>query len=336
MADPIFKKFLDMIGEDIFDADIYVNYSQETGLVQPLNWINNQTRLNQGNMNAFYEFIEGYANWVGAKTGEYISTNYLAPVIKHIGAWTVAPKDDNPDAGTVFNDFVNNTAEGPYSSTFGHNNNAKGENQFVLGKYNADDEDAVFIIGWGEGPNSRKNIATIRKDGVPTLSTDLVNKEHLDMELSRVKQLNQWIGLKNVTSAEFNNATEFTNLLNKFVKDTSPGNREPRNGDLVTVHITNPTTTDPQYDEIWIFLETNPGDVTDHSGKWEMYSTQQSLLNASKTVKGLVQIGENINVSDGLISVPLATNSTFGVVAVGKNIEVEDGVISAYQYWIDF
>lgn len=40
-----------------------------------------------------------------------------------------------------------------------------------------------------------------------------------------------------------------------------------------------------------------------------------------KTAKGLVRIGDNINVnSEGLISVSAATNSVFGVVKLGGNI----------------
>ncbi|GHU27921.1 hypothetical protein FACS1894152_5190 [Bacilli bacterium] len=55
-----------------------------------------------------------------------------------------------------------------------------------------------------------------------------------------------------------------------------------------------------------------------------------TLVPASKTVGGYVQIGDNINVNeDGLISSPVATSGSLGVVQVGSNISVSgNGTIS--------
>ena len=65
----------------------------------------------------------------------------------------------------------------------------------------------------------------------------------------------------------------------------------------------------------------------------ETYATKTELNNstgtkASTTAYGIVKIGSNISVSDGVISVPAATSSALGVVKVGSNISVNSGTIS--------
>jgi hypothetical protein len=50
---------------------------------------------------------------------------------------------------------------------------------------------------------------------------------------------------------------------------------------------------------------------------------------ATTTTPGVVTIGSNINVSNGVISVPVATNSTLGVVTAGANVTIDGtGAIS--------
>lgn len=49
---------------------------------------------------------------------------------------------------------------------------------------------------------------------------------------------------------------------------------------------------------------------------------------ATKVAKGLVQIGDNISVDSGVISVPAATGAALGVVQVGDGLAVADGVVS--------
>lgn len=49
---------------------------------------------------------------------------------------------------------------------------------------------------------------------------------------------------------------------------------------------------------------------------------------ATTSSKGIVQIGDNINVNAGVISVPSATTSSKGAVQVGENINVSNGEIS--------
>lgn len=60
----------------------------------------------------------------------------------------------------------------------------------------------------------------------------------------------------------------------------------------------------------------------------EWYDGGKEIQDASKDQKGVVQIGDNINVVDGLISVATGSKEGKGVVQVGENIDVADGVIS--------
>jgi hypothetical protein len=52
------------------------------------------------------------------------------------------------------------------------------------------------------------------------------------------------------------------------------------------------------------------------------------IQDATTGQKGIVQIGTNINVSSGTISVPAATTAAQGAVQVGTNIDVSSGTIS--------
>lgn len=54
-----------------------------------------------------------------------------------------------------------------------------------------------------------------------------------------------------------------------------------------------------------------------------------SIADASTSVKGVAQIGDNINVTSGVISIPNATTSTKGVIQVGTGLNVTSGVLSA-------
>lgn len=336
MADkPIYQSLLDTSNMDITGVfnDESGKYKKDTA-GNFKQWINNYTRLNAFNMNNINKLIQGYGNWVGNTTFQFLADYLLEPIIVNNAGWSYKLMDRNA-GGEVFSDYYENSAMGLYASAFGNGNKADTANQFVIGKYNENNPDSVFIVGWGTSDEDRKNIVTIQNDGrvqsetSPIESKDLVNKGHLDTELERVKQLNQWIGNLTVTSDEFDQAHNNANLkplLTQFVVKNSPGKRAVRNGDLVTVTISNKKPTDPQYPEIWIYLEDNPA-APPSSGDWHFYSSQQELLNASKTVKGLVQIGDNINVTDGNISVPIATNSTFGVIKLGSSLVSDNGVI---------
>ena len=53
-----------------------------------------------------------------------------------------------------------------------------------------------------------------------------------------------------------------------------------------------------------------------------------AIQDASTSTKGIVKIGDNIDVTGGAISVPLASPTVKGVVKIGDNIDVTGGVIS--------
>ena len=56
--------------------------------------------------------------------------------------------------------------------------------------------------------------------------------------------------------------------------------------------------------------------------------TPTAIPDATTISKGVVQIGSNIQVAGGIISVDIATTANLGVVQVGSNIQVAAGVIS--------
>ena len=338
--DPIYNSLLDISKEDI--SGIFDDIDNTYGKVNAgdfKQWVNNQTRLNAFNMNNLNSLIQSYGNWVGSTVYKYLNTYIIQELIENSAGWSYKLADPQAE-GEVYNDYTNNTARGYHAAAFGTSNNADNENQFVIGKFSKSNPDAVFIVGWGES-EAENNIFTVLKDGrvqipasaLPKDDGDLVNKGHLDSEIERIKQLNQWIGTIHVSSETFNDSAAFQKALNDEVKNLSPSGRDyARNGDLITVIIDDKKPTDPQYPEVWIFLEDDPSDPKSHEGKWEFYSSQQELLNASKTIKGLVQIGDNINVNNGVISVPVATKDTLGVIKVGKSLSVDDAGSVSMQW----
>ena len=54
----------------------------------------------------------------------------------------------------------------------------------------------------------------------------------------------------------------------------------------------------------------------------------EELLTAAKDTKGIVQIGDNIDISNGIISIKLGNKDNYGLLKVGKNIDVNDNTIS--------
>ena len=53
-----------------------------------------------------------------------------------------------------------------------------------------------------------------------------------------------------------------------------------------------------------------------------------SVATATDSVKGLVQVGDNLDVTSGVISVATASNAALGVAQAGTNIDVASGVFS--------
>ena len=168
----------------------------------------------------------------------------------------------------------------------------------------------------------------------------LTPKGYVDAEIERLDK-NVWLGYIDVTSVVYHNTEAFTKALNdaakEFTKDTNPpSGRSAKNGDQITVKITDPTSSDPEYPEIWMFRDPDPKDPSSETpGKWLFFSSLQQIVDASKTAKGLVRIGDNINVnSEGLISVPIGgsgTSGSLGVLRTGDNITNSNGLISVPQ-----
>lgn len=62
-------------------------------------------------------------------------------------------------------------------------------------------------------------------------------------------------------------------------------------------------------------------------GTWQTVSSD-TVSDATKLAKGIVQIGDNIDVASGVISVPEGAANKKGVLQVGTNLHVTDGVVS--------
>lgn len=336
-------------------------------------WINNITRLNATNMNALVGYIQGYTQ----ELGNLIDSTYsltLQNFIEQNAGWKVQVDTINQDGsrtvnkGELFNDYVNNTAEGLYSHAQGTNTSASGQassaagsyttagysNQFVIGTYNNNLQTNIFEIGGGSSNSDRLNLFSVDSSGYAYTSTSnllenspdntLTPKGYIDKQIENLDK-NVWLGYIEVTTEQYHAEDDtFTNLLNEAVKtftvDTNPPDgRDPKNGDQITVKISNPTTSDPQYPEVWMFRDPDPkpGDTeTDTTpGRWVFFSSIQQLVNASTTSKGLVQIGDNISVNGGIISIPIATDTALGLIKLSSTMQLnnDNQLIMIWQTW---
>ena len=155
------------------DNKILSTVVQNTYVKEPI-WINNQTRLNESNMNNLRNRLISYSD--GTLKNTYTNLiQHLNTIINRTAGWnSFAPTDGgftNP-IGAVFNDFANNKAEGQFSAAFGRCTIANGEAQFVCGKYN-EDKDALFIVGCGESDDKRSNALVVTVDGNVQLLKDV-------------------------------------------------------------------------------------------------------------------------------------------------------------------
>lgn len=246
-----------------------------------------------------------------------------------------------------FGGGTNTLVSGGNTFGFGEGIVSDYSNQFVFGKFNSNSDDSIVEVGYGNSDTDRKNIFSIEKSGVVLSGTNslssnntantLTPKGYVDAEIERLDK-NVWLGYLDVTSAVYHDANAFIKALNdatrEFTKDTNPpSGRSAKNGDQITVKITDPTSSDPEYPEIWMFRDPDPKDPsTETPGKWLFFSSLQQIVDASKTAKGLVRIGDNIDVnSDGLISVPIGgsgASGSLGVLKTGDNITNSNGLIS--------
>lgn len=271
------------------------------------------------------------------------------------GDSTTASGKSSHAQGTSTTAVGNNSFSGGHDTQVGGTNSfgfgegiiTGSDNQISLGRYNQNKNDNILELGYGDSDTARKNIFSVDKEGyvfsgVDTLTSDkssntLAPKGYVDAEIERLDK-NVWLGHLDVTTTTYHDADAFTKALNnaakEFTKDTNPpSGREAKNGDQITVRITDPTSEDPEYPEIWMFRDPDPKDPSQVTpGKWLFFSSLQQIVDASKTAKGLVRIGDNINVnSEGLISVPVGgsgASGSLGVLRTGDNITNSNGLIS--------
>ena len=101
---------------------------------------------------------------------------------------------------------------------------AKVDNQFVVGQYNKDNANALFVVGNGESSSERNNALEVLKDGrvknysTPTEDTDLTSKKYVDNAISNIvnsapEALNT---LKELATALGNDPNFATTILNKI------------------------------------------------------------------------------------------------------------------------
>jgi hypothetical protein len=79
-----------------------------------------------------------------------------------------------------------NRATGARSMAIGNGTIAKEKNQLVIGAFNEDEENALFIVGNGNNTDDRSNAFEVLKDGrvksngTPTEDNDLTPKKYVD------------------------------------------------------------------------------------------------------------------------------------------------------------
>ena len=82
------------------------------------------------------------------------------------------------------------TASGKYSHSAGYGTIAGYDYQTVIGKFNSNQPDSVFEIGWGNG-NTSKNLLAVTTSGVVKVNNGnnyLVNNNELETQISAVKE----------------------------------------------------------------------------------------------------------------------------------------------------
>lgn len=84
--------------------------------------------------------------------------------------------------GEIFNDYTNNIAQGIYSHVSGYNNTSLYSYQTVIGKYNKNNTNNVFEIGYGDNNSNRKNIFSVGKDGTAVAAGDIKNGNGVSLD----------------------------------------------------------------------------------------------------------------------------------------------------------
>lgn len=165
-----------IVSEDIGNTSIIKGNVAPSKVYDP-QWINNQTRLNQTNVELMRSNIIRYIDSIARDLYKTIKNDYNNLVKKGAG-WV--DFDINSDLeteiyGEVFNDYENNSVshEHTYQATFGTYTQANGDAQFVCGKYNDEVENALFIVGCGTDTIVRENAIVVNEDGSVHILTDV-------------------------------------------------------------------------------------------------------------------------------------------------------------------
>jgi hypothetical protein len=131
------------------DSQILKGNVSPSKVYQP-QWINNQTRLNQTNVELMRSNLIKYIDLVAGSLFTNIK-NDLNSIIDKSAGWVQINTSNGDIVGEIFNDYDNNkVAENKkYQATFGSYTEAAGNGQFVCGNANKVVEDALFIVGCG-------------------------------------------------------------------------------------------------------------------------------------------------------------------------------------------
>ena len=174
-------------------------------------WINNQTRLNQTNVELMRSNMIKYVNSISRDLYKELVQNHN-DLIKNSAGWVIFNVDGDA-VGEIFNSDSNNNNtvndKKKYQAAFGKFTSVNGEAQFVCGKYNAEEEDALFIVGCGSNENDRRNAIVVKADGSVSILNNVLFANPVEFD-SRVL-------LKG--PVRFEGTAEF---LSQVIVDTAP------------------------------------------------------------------------------------------------------------------
>ena len=83
--------------------------------------------------------------------------------------------------GEIFNDYDNNTAGGLWSHAVGYGSKADYPYQAVFGKFNENNKNNIFEIGYGNSTSNRNNIFEVDKEGNVIIDGDITNGKGISL-----------------------------------------------------------------------------------------------------------------------------------------------------------
>jgi hypothetical protein len=96
-------------------------------------------------------------------------------------AGAVVGKKAAATGAEIFNDYIENEAIYNYSTASGQGTRAAAAHQFVIGKYNSEDE-SLFVVGNGENGDARSNAFTVDNKGNVQCSGDIKNGNNISLQ----------------------------------------------------------------------------------------------------------------------------------------------------------